>query len=61
MSGTKKKAGAEETAPETVPLVAIGPIEHDGVRYEIGDKFGVPETIAERLIAAGAAERAVIG
>jgi hypothetical protein len=56
VSGAKRKPAAEEgAAPDTVVLLALGPIEHDGVRYEEGEKFGVPPGIADRLIAAGAA------
>ena len=49
-------AGEEATAAaETVALVAIGPIEHDGVAYAPGDKFGVPPAIAGRLMELGEA------
>lgn len=53
-----KTTPATPSTEGAVALKALLPIEHDGVRYEVGAPLEVPAAAAQPLIDCGAAEKA---
>ena len=56
MSGSKKKA-ADQAAADTVAIVALRPLDVDGVRVEEGATAEIRAELVDTLVQIGAAER----